>query len=548
MTTPLVGRRSILLAGASLAIDAGAASAESTARRHVIVFPAVMRPAAQALEQFRAEFEGVSSLLVSVEEIETGPAHKFPIPKFDGWAHRKPSGIRIRGYRYELATRIAAYLEALSRDQLIGSVLLLGNAALVPPSYYFFVRYTEEPDPNLLAYTSWIPSDIFYASGKPQLEMSWPIGRLPVDTNAEALRFVAKLRRWRSSWAPSWTSKAVYIGGNVTFDFRYLGEMYALALQRNGALGNQPLVLLESAGSFTTARARQVFAQEPAALLWVFGHGSGDGMGFADGVLRAREVAAMPFRSGLPLVLSPACLDAGFDYALIDVPFDQSDGLSLGAAIVKSEGAGIGYLGGARINLTGAEFSLDRGQLVFRKAGYMPALLSAFLDAYAAGVRRIGDAYLIAHNRFAGGEAIQGPADLAMYVNFVYLGDPALSLPARVAAPRVTPVSLGVARTTPFRLNNDGVPVYRSRTRSVELTLDAVQPPDAPVLVAIDALQLSTLASSTVSQTHAGWIFKPPRDSLYLLQATSPSGAASWLYLWVGEDRPLGSIQPKLSR
>lgn len=516
-----------------------------TVAKNVIIFPESFRPAAERFKSFHKKYESVSSLLISIEAIDKKEKVPSRQPHFDGWAKRKPAKINIKGYKYNLALKIIAYLEKLNKSQPISSVLILGNASLVPPSYYFYENYAPPSGNNLVDdYTSWIPSDLFYASPDLDLVMQWPAGRIPVDTNEEAIHVAAKLEKWKNDWDKSWIHRYIYMGGNVTFDFRYLGEMFYLSFQQNGVFGKRPLLYFESAGDFSSKKALEVLTKESGVMLWLYSHGIGDGFYFPDKSLLAKDMLNLPYKKGLPLILSPACMDGGFDYHLIDVPFDQSNKISVSEAIHKAPGAGIGYLGGARTNLTGATFSLgENGKLNFGKSGFMPELLLEFIKTYQAGTTRIGDAYMGAHNLFLQREGIKKAGDLAMYINYVLLADPVLSLP--------TPQPLqkhhysGLTLEGAVGKNDDNVPLFPAGMKHI--TFKPINPSESQKtsLRVIDALKLETLVDNIVINSNAKYVFSPATDSLYLVQSYSDSGRIAWQYFWVGDSRPLSSIPPK---
>ncbi len=172
------------------------------------------------------------------------------------------------------------------------------------------------------------------------------------------------------------------------------------------------------------------FAQDEARIHYIFTHGSGDGFEIDGDYLYSEQIAEMPHKNGLPLIVSPSCMDGGFDYDLIDAPHDR-DGYSIGEAILRSEGAGIGYLGSSRISLGQFHYRMRNGELdpesIYYR--YMPGLLLEFVNAYHAGTHRIGDAYVEAHRRYRERFGILTPQDLATFVELNLLADPVMILP-----------------------------------------------------------------------------------------------------------------------
>lgn len=538
---PFHTRAVILLLGTLVlfAVAPAAAGEEPTpGGKNVILFSEPFRQAAERFRHLHRKYESVDSVLVSVEEIDKAESVPSARPDFDGWAKRKPTKVKIKGYNFDLALKIISYLEKRSRTEPISSVLILGTGGIVPPSYYFYVDY-DPGDFIYGKYTKWIASDIFYGSPDLDLEYDWGVGRIAAKTNEQALRVAEKLIRWKKDGPEAFSDKTIYMGGNVTSDYRYLGEMYYLALQKARVFGDKPSIYFESGRKFSSKQALEVFARENASLMWIFSHGLGDGFAFSDGPLWAKEILALPYKKGLPLVLSPSCLDAGFDYDLIDLPYDQ-DGLSVGEAILQSKGAGIGYLGGSRINITGAEFYFEGDLLRFDKSGDMPDLLLGFLVAYHGGKRRIGDAFKASHTSYLKSNGVKGADELAMYVDFTLLGDPVLSLPPPPAfADR--PFS-GLTYLERHTYDDDGVPVFSSGIKSLTLRPKAPGETRKITLRVIDAVKRKVLVRSTELKSPGSYAFSPPGDSLYLVQAVSDGGRMVWQYFWVGPSKPLESL------
>ena len=92
-------------------------------------------------------------------------------PPYSGYKNPKLRGRRrISNYNYELAKKIVAYLRDTNAHPNLVYVTLLGDGALVPPSYYY-----SENGGN--SYKAWAPTDLFYSSPDYDLSPNFQIGR-----------------------------------------------------------------------------------------------------------------------------------------------------------------------------------------------------------------------------------------------------------------------------------------------------------------------------------------------------------------------------------
>ena len=239
-----------------------------------------------------------------------------------------------------------------------------------------------------------------------------------------------KYYKWLSSNKTETPSSFIYFAGNIRKDVIYSGELLYLILEGEGIAGSNSVHYLESHNRYTISHLKNSFKNDSGYLHYIFSHGSGDGFEIDGQYLHSNELLYMPYKSGLPLVLSSSCLDGGFDYDLIDAPHDY-DGLSIGEAILRSPGAGIGYLGSSRVSLGQFQYLMRDGEIsphsMFYR--YMPGLLFEFMKAYHNGSHRLADAYVEAHSRYLQKFGIEDPRDFATFVELNLLADPVVILP-----------------------------------------------------------------------------------------------------------------------
>jgi hypothetical protein len=405
--------------------------------QNIILYPKGFEQIAKQFKEFHKISENAESTLISLEDIKKKPRKYTAKPKFDGYENTKPQETQINNYDYETALKLADYLKDYSQNKQIDSLLILGSGGLVPPSYYFYIPYENDlPAPSYIRdYTHWIASDIFYGSLDFTWDYKWSVGRVSVHTPEEARIYLNKLKHFKEQNKKNPPVMNIYAGCNVLHDYQFMGEMFYLAMQDKKVFGDAVKWYSESSGKFLKANMMDSFTKDNALFHWIYSHGMGEGFVMSNNEkVKVDDILTIPLKQNLPLILSPSCLDAGFDYDVIRMPWQKDVNKSVGEAILTSKGAGIGYIGSARLALAGMDFKTDKktGKVMVEKATYMPDLLLDFLVAYVhKGHRRIGDAFKVAHNDYLAQKNTDqnDPGFKAMYVNYCFLGDPVVSLP-----------------------------------------------------------------------------------------------------------------------
>jgi hypothetical protein len=236
-----------------------------------------------------------------------------------------------------------------------------------------------------------------------------------------------------------------FAGANVVHDYRVMGEMYRLALQKNGILSGNVSDYNETEGKLTREKFLEALVKDPSEFMMFFTHGMGEGIVMADETqVTTKDILDLPSAERLKVVFSPSCLNAGFDYYNIPLPFSPEAKNSIAEAFAMSNVA-IAYVGSTRLALANVKFETEKrhGKVNITDALFMPGLLLELLTAYKQGKTRLGDAFKMAHDIYSqktygkdGVDVDKDPAALAnvdlgaraMYAAYALIGDPVISL------------------------------------------------------------------------------------------------------------------------
>jgi peptidase C25-like protein len=421
---------SFIAAAFMLAITGGAYAEHTNIILHTKEFANV----AKDFADFHKKEEGAKSILVAVEGIKAKPRKFKDVPKQEGYQNKKPENFEIKNYDYELALKIVDYLRDYGSKNKLDSVMLLGNSLMIPPSYFFYNDYERDlhAPQNIIDYTSWIGSDIFYGASDFSTNYKWSVGRVSVDNVKQASDYLNKLKKYKQQ-IKGQDNTFMFAGANVVHDIRYMGEMYRLAMQNKKVLPQATKDYSESDGLFVKQSFLKGMVEDSANNVMFFSHGMGDGIVMADGNnVSVNDILSQPEAKQLKVVFSPSCLNAGIDYNQVPLPFDLTDKVSIGEAIMRSNFA-IAYLGSTRLALAAVKFaSTDsvNGKIEVTQVKYMPDLLLELLVAHRNGATRLGDAFKQAHDFYMKEKADHESAGFrAMYAAYALIGDPVITMP-----------------------------------------------------------------------------------------------------------------------
>lgn len=427
----------------SLSAAAQAPSEKQDNHVNLLLYTKPFEAVAQKFVEFHKSAENAATILALVDDIKAKPRTSDLRPPHSGYEKQKPEDFEIQNYDYELALKIADYIRDYSDKNPCHSVMVLGNGGIIPPSYFFYNEYEKDlPAPsNIVEYTSWIGSDHYYAAPDFQLKHRHAVGRVAVSTPEEAEAYLAKLKKYKAQTIAKPNNDFIFAGANVVHDYRVMGEMYRVAMYKERVFGKKVFPLMETGGALTREKFMDALVKDPAQFVMFFTHGMGEGIVMADNEqVKVKDIIDLPASETLKVVFSPSCLNAGFDYANVPLPFDPDNKRSIAEAFMLSKVA-IAYVGSTRLALADIKFKTEKrhGVMSVTEVKYMPDLLMRLLVAYKEGARRLGDAFMLAHQKYLAERPLEeyknDPGARAMYAAYALIGDPVITMPPFEAGP-----------------------------------------------------------------------------------------------------------------
>ncbi|MCD6410941.1 MAG: right-handed parallel beta-helix repeat-containing protein [Thermoplasmata archaeon] len=474
----------------------------------IITHPSLYREAC-LLKKYH-DMEGISTSIFNTtwiyrnyNEKEDPPYEGFKDIYLYGWD-------KINSYyNYSLAKRIIAFLNDRGSHPDLEYVTILGDARLVPPSYYFHSQY------------SWIPTDFFYASPDYDMVPNYKVGRLPARNVEEAHHIVEKITKWNGS--SELLRKVAVVGGAPFRTPLYIGELITVdAINRNYFNGIRPLKLFKTNGLISKENLTRIFKGN-FGILYHIGHGNGKSIILERSALNASDLLKLPACRNLPIVISISCTNGAFD------PFLLGSNLSFGEAVLLSNASGIAYIGGSRANFGIPTTYLEKGHLKILRENYMAEMLSNILKWYSKGVKRLGDIVSEAmkdyflHNDFC------DPINNHTFFGFVLLGDPALRIPDR---PK------GDARNVPkgeieVSEGYTDADYFFTLTKGGTIPVEVAKEEVRLCLNANFSIKIVDCFNDSLESSFAGKTFNLSfeRPSLYLIRSEADDGKEDWLYL-----------------
>ncbi len=431
---------------------------------YYIITTEELKPYAEQLARFYNETVGINATVVTVEWIWE---HYEPInitgtilENLTGFYNPiDPNGtiykILEKNYNYTLALKIIAYLNDTAAHPGMKYVLLFGDAKSVPPSFYY---QSEIQYMYLDEWNSWVPTDYFYASPDLDLVPNYYVGRIPVTDNVTAAQIVNKIVSWYFSTKYLHPNTITLVGGYPFRRLYMIGEG-AVTEIKNAIMGIAPVfnveLLTRTDETYTPDNVKNAIAQGYYRL-WIFvlAHGSGTawwdvkafGLGLEwEKILDKSDLLNMS-GAGVPVISSVACMNGFWDDAVIPVnsttaPFVEGTPPSFGEAVLYSPGAGIAYIGSARVawEIFGIEYvgGVQR-TYVWGSTALHQLMLTVLAQAAAQGmnVTGLGDTYWGAvqlyyayyYTQLSQIHPIFGEIAFLTIMEHVLLGDPALQL------------------------------------------------------------------------------------------------------------------------
>jgi len=400
-----------------------------------------MRSAAERLRKFHADVLKIRSEIVTVENIaETeAPIALEELPA--GYKSNYPwenavtpwDEVTKTGYDYELARKIIHFLQSKMGDQTATKyVTILGDATLVPPSYYFVIGSDEFVQMGV--------TDQCYAARKQCLEPRLAVGRLPFETEAQLETYLAKTERWLKD-SQGAASELSLFGGKAFPAEIFTGELGTLKVineARDDWRGVKKFFRTKKTYSKDSVLSALSGGAE-SSFLYYLDHGSGNVLHIDDEFISSLDIAkAKDSGRANPLMVSIACTDAAFDEKLSlerVLEYPKGGDVSIGTALLRSPAGAVAFLGSARPALGVPIYDVDtHGNLSLTDTTYGLQLFDTFFAKYRDERKgRLGDLLIKAYAAFLyeKGNDLEDENNLWTFYNVELLGDPALPLPDR---------------------------------------------------------------------------------------------------------------------
>jgi hypothetical protein len=506
---------------------------------NIIIAPEELYTEAKDLAEFH-EGKGISTEVVNTTWIYENYA-EGQNPPYEGYKDSSIEGWDdINGYNYTLAKRTIAFLGDDRAHPDLKYVTLLGNARLVPPSYYIY--FNVYPTASKYApYNNWIPTDFFYSSPDYDLVQNYAIGRLPVNSSQEAEHVVQKIKAWDENVSLDWFKNVALIGGTPfwTYGSRYyVGELATTDCVNRGYLDGMNVTKLYLSDGNNRPEKVQSAYQGEYGFIYHDAHGSGDAMvksdsheGWVD-VINTTILKDLSANSDVPIVLSVSCMNGAFDTNLYpNTIYGDTQPISFGEALLLSNAGGIACIGASRIAYGGWDVYLDNGYLYVTKEPYMQGMATNVFEAYHNGSNILGNMTKIATKKYVMENDFSCMNNNITLFEFTLLGDPALQLP---------PQEPGVSYQQPFLealdpeyyTLDENKPFYNT---SANITINSTT--DSPTVFTkrINTFTFTTVESmkNYTKNNPSKYTFSSTNETEYLVRTSSEDGKEGWLYLSV---------------
>jgi len=406
-------------------------SAGAQDNQAVILCPDELKSSAEELKRLQ-ESDGYKTRVITLSEARRYEPAEPPTMRGIFGFNDYPASQRPYILKYDLDTalRIRSMLRTLLKEGQVHYLTILGDASYIPPSYYVAV------EDGLGPFEMWLPTDYFYmapeASGD-SYSFDINIGRLPVQSPEDAARVVDKLRRYRKVLHSDWFKKASLMGGDP-FDRDYFGELVINdAINKDYFKGMEVQRLFRTEGLYSTDAVLNSFREGKHGFIWALGHGTGDGLALEPGRVDAKDIMDLPKNDYLPVVVSESCVNGAFDSRLVGTAYRSSHHfkhpMSFSEAVMMSEGAGIAYIGGVRINFGGWIKEYQRGVLDIKYLYYTNGMVAHFFEAYAKEPSTLGKLAKNAMLQYMKEDWMLYFTHVKTFFGFTFQGDPTLRLP-----------------------------------------------------------------------------------------------------------------------
>lgn len=365
------------------------------------------------------------------------------------------------GYNYGLAREIIQFMRSRMQDSSSTKyVVLLGDAELVPPSYYFSVRSGQGARFGV--------TDTCYAATDLCLNPKLAVGRLPFNQLDQLIGYLGKLEAWSKHANSDPVSELALYGGKAFNGTFYIGELGTLrTINRPTANWRGVRKFHRTAGNYDKESILKLTgAERTSPFVYYLDHGNGNTWWVERENVSSKEILEQTkLGSQAPsFVASVSCINAGFDRELLkeQIFLDENNNgsTSIGESLLLSPNGAIAYLGAGRTALGQPVHKMDKyGNLTVTGSTYSLQILDTFYEKYHASMGgRAGDSLLQALQFYAlgSGNDMKEVKHAYSYYNTVLLGDPAVLLPTRVIVEKNVPEA---SLTASFKESNfSGLP------------------------------------------------------------------------------------------
>ena len=488
----------------------------SDAKNIIITVPA-FQTAADSLKNLHETMENITTEVVTTDWINTNYTAAAN-PTQPGYATNSTNPVKSN-YNYDLAKKIVSFLRDNAAHPNLESITILGDADKVPPAYYFFMEEGSD------LYNCWICSDLFYASPDYDMVLNYEVGRLPATDAAEAQLMFQKLKNWKTNLDASWFNNVQLVGGASFSKLKLTGEVITLdAVNKSYLKGMNIRKNYLSNGKENVAAVLSYFSDENTGIIYHIDHGHGNEMCIGSGVVKYSDLINLPAKQKYPIVVSIACVNGGYDTELMTEIPEEFDTRCFAEGVLCSKAGGIAYWGGVRVNngAPGVSFKAN-GEMVVGDEPYMAGMLTNLFKAWSEGNVSFGAIHKEACSFYIQNSGLTDPMDKLTLYEFVFLGDPALSLLPQGTG-SYNSIVFGMDPLPNIPGGGKSYPVYY-RTAGVSIPVNISGTTSSPsVNIGIydifrdttqGSLKISQLVNTIDNTPPFSYEFTPPAEKLY---------------------------------
>ncbi len=202
------------------------------------------------------------------------------------------------------------------------------------PSYYAWIYYYG-------------PTDFYYESPDYDWMPEFACARLSFDFSEELLAYKEKVENWYEAINENWIENVSLAGGKPYDNYHYFGEMMDAQVINFGLFNGYSIHKFQNTlGTFTADVYWQHLLNGNTFWDFIACTGSGDAIQFDDETeITGEQLLDAPVNSTIPIVVSTSSYNGSYDSDL-DTRLDYDH--SFAECLLRSQGAGLAYVGGVR--------------------------------------------------------------------------------------------------------------------------------------------------------------------------------------------------------